>query len=95
MKTALEWFQTLPEAICAMAIENARIASEEEGINWLTKYRCSLADALICSFAFSDTPEGWEFWDRIVQGGPPLTVKEKNNKGFGTYCRRFKTWNNK
>lgn len=60
MKTAREWFEELPEDVRKKAINN----SEKEGLDDIPEL--SLSISLFGAFVWSDTPEGHDFWSKIV-----------------------------
>ena len=59
-KTALEWFQELPKEICDKAIANTK---KEDLKN---RYTAGSA-ALTLSFAWSNTPEGVDYWNLVCK----------------------------
>jgi hypothetical protein len=75
MKTALEWFKTLPEPYKAQAIENTPI---EE----LDKKHFSLKGALFYSFVFNATEQGFIYWDEYVNSLADIEEQELLDKAI-------------
>ena len=59
MKTAREWFQTLPDDVANNAIANT-------ADNDLEKCYLSLGDAIVMSFGWSATKEGHNYWEAVL-----------------------------
>lgn len=64
MKTIKEWFNLLPNSIKELAIKNCISCQGEEFLN--TYKTSSLADALYNAFTFSETEQGFSYWDKIA-----------------------------
>ena len=66
--TAIEWFQTLPADICAMAIRNTE--AQHSGLDMLDVEHETLKQALAMSFIWAapNSPEGTMFWGRVYDG---------------------------
>lgn len=75
MKTCKEWLMDLPDGYRELAIVNI---AKESNYTRNTKHN-SLPEALGTAFTWKDSPEGWNFWNKvfgtIVDNGslPPLT----------------------
>lgn len=72
IKTAREWFETLPDSIKELAIKNAM--KHNLGHDTITKTvfidvikKETLTDALTCSFVFSATEEGRDYWIDVLR----------------------------
>lgn len=62
MKTLLEWLESFPEPYKEKAIANCKKISSEEML--ITKCP-SLSNALISAFSWSETQEGFEYWNKL------------------------------
>lgn len=61
-RTAAEWFKELPELEEMLALKNTK----EPDLEYI-----SLREALVGSFFWKDTPEGYDFWRSMADGGEP------------------------
>lgn len=102
MRSALEWFQTLPEPYQSQAIENARNRGRRFGEDRLSVMKECLASAISGSFAWLSSPEGDEYWrilhTNISSGNMQLSNpirKQVKIKGFGVIDKRFIIWSQK
>ncbi len=60
MRTAKQWFETLPQDVCEKAIRNTRPENLNEAYS-------DTFMALVESFNFKDSPEGAEYWYNITE----------------------------
>lgn len=67
MKTAKEWFLTLPEPYGQMAIKNTQKEDERDGSQCLYAIYYSLSAAIASAFVWADSEEGYDFWEAIGQ----------------------------
>lgn len=74
MKTALEWFRTLPEPMRTEAVRNTRTYKL---VNVYTKAHL----AIMGSFNWDSTPEGDEYWDSIYE-------ELKRQKSYTKYLKQ-------
>lgn len=65
MKTAKEWFLTLPEPYGQMAIEATEKQDKDKGKPFLNREIRYLEDALLYSFEWGRSDQGYDFWDGI------------------------------
>ena len=67
-KTALEWFNELPEPYKSQAIENATNYSHggdgDSDVN-LSMEHYFMSDAITSSIHWSSTPQGHDYWNRL------------------------------
>lgn len=61
-KSFVEWFHQLPEPYCSQAISNW----EKDYIQGNLPIASSLSNALIFGFCWDNTPEGSEYWIRVM-----------------------------
>jgi len=75
-RTAREWFKLLPDDIEKMAVENA------EKDNTLDLVIRSLHEAILLSFLFSGTAQGYDFWIGIYKAAKSgeYTTNRKGGK---------------
>lgn len=62
MKPIKEWFDTLPEPIRSQALKNHYDFWYRGSNEHLNFKESSLRNALIVSFPFTNTPEGYDYW---------------------------------
>jgi hypothetical protein len=62
MKTAKEWFETLPSPVKEKALANLEAVGR---LNSNHKYE-SLHDTILCAFDWYSTPEGSKYWESIA-----------------------------
>lgn len=89
--TAFEFFLELPEPYCSQAIENAAERSRRVGEKRLEVERNNIRDAINKSFAWSGTPQGYQYWKDLYDSFEEKQ-KPKKLKGFGTFDKRFVRW---
>jgi hypothetical protein len=82
-KTIEYWFSTLPSNIRNKAIVNIKTKWIGDTYDTLIKStEPSLEDALLGSFRWSETPEGFDYWQNIAQGNftpeGPLAGEKKS-----------------
>lgn len=93
MKTIREWLNLLPDGLREEALEAAK-NYPCSGYN-LDSRVPSMYSAIYCGFVWRHTSQGDDFWQDMRDKFVPIPKKEKDNRGFGTYCRRFKDWSKK
>lgn len=91
MKTALLWFEELPEPYRSQAIENARRQGERDSYNYLMRKHESLHQCIGSCFVWDYTEQGHKYWEN-VRNGIFTSDKPKSLKGFGTFDKRFIKW---
>lgn len=69
------WFQQLPEPYRSQAIENF---DEEYFKAALTGELTTLQQAINCAFYWSETPQGREYWERILHESRHIKSKQTN-----------------
>lgn len=62
MKTVRQWAEHLPEPIRTQFLENV---VEQNGEFCLEIIRHDLAGCIIIDFTWSETPQGFDYWDNI------------------------------
>lgn len=87
-----DWFrESLPEPYLSWALYNRRnFPSPYSGAEII-----DAGTALFCSFSWSESPQGFKFWNHIynqLDNGQKIIVKPKDLRGFGNYDKRFINW---
>lgn len=67
MKTAKQWFLTLPEPYGQMAIKNTQKEDKRDGSKCLYEFHSSLNSAIASAFIWADSEEGHDFWEAIEE----------------------------
>lgn len=73
MKTIREWLEELPEPYRSQALENMDI--EDADIE-----HDNFERALCGAFLWMDSPEGWDYWNKIRNGKFPKEAVIKSNR---------------
>ena len=71
MKTIKQWLEELPEPYRSQSLANmADIKCQAHGVIDPEQKRSSLRGVLMSAFAWSQTPEMFEYWDNLYESLP-------------------------